>query len=81
MTDRRQPHTVIGPPSSPAFTGWPVVIYDGTNAAEIVAALRLAEGDAVVTPAGQRPIVVKAAAIDKVGDVVADGHVDPYGEP
>jgi hypothetical protein len=44
--------------------GAPVVIYDGTNAEAIVAAMHLEEGDAVVEIDAEKTILLRASQLD-----------------
>ena len=49
--------------------GAPVVVYDGTNAEEIVKAMHLEEGDAVVEIDAEKSILLRASQIDMMREV------------
>ena len=46
--------------------GAPVVVYDGTNAEEIVAAMHLSEGDAVVVIDDKKSLLIRASQLEEM---------------
>jgi hypothetical protein len=48
------------------YTGWPVYTYDGTNAKTILKAMRLEEGDSIITTDDGGVILMRASAMEEL---------------
>ena len=46
--------------------GVPVVVYDGTNAEEIVKAMHLSDGDAVVVIDDKKSLLIRASQLEEM---------------